>query len=337
MLTYDIVKEFCLNNLDIPKEHRNHKINARCPFCGGSTRSKIRKSLWVTYKDDEDVCIFHCFRCNEGGGFYKLYAFIEKISEKEARERFESTEAALEYVKNNLLKKTTIIIKNEEKEPKTFNWIKDYCFRSNEEGYAVNMALKRLSEFRKERLIPDWVDLFIAFKEPYTGRIIIPVYNENKDIIYFQARSLAKNPARKYLNPESDKTLKQDLSKHKEPLIVTEGLIDSFMLPNHGVPSLGSFISDEFLEYLFEKFKNVIIALDNDPAGYKNLNNIINESKYAYKLKYFLMPKGIEVKDLNELKTKNKDINIINFVIDNSFSKTALQVKLKLDNWRAPK
>jgi|WetSurMetagenome_2_1015567.scaffolds.fasta_scaffold02911_3 DNA primase len=337
MLSWEIIKEFCFKNLDQPKEHRSHKINARCPFCGDSKKSKIKKRLWVTFKDEEDICIFHCFNCNESGSFYKIYAFIENINEKEAREKFESTQVAIDHIKNTLLQRSPIIIKSEEKEIKNFNWIRDYCFKSDEEGYAVNIALKRLKEFRTERLIPDWVDLFIAFRDPYTGRIIIPIYNENKNIIYFQARSLAKNPTNKYLNPVADKILKQDLSKHKDPLIVTEGLIDSFMLPGHGVPSLGAFISDEFLEYLFQHSSDIIIALDNDSAGYKSLNRILNESKYAYKLKWFLMPKEYScINDLNKLKMLNNNINIIEFVIKNSVSTTTVKILLKLDTWRNP-
>jgi hypothetical protein len=335
MLNWEIVKEFCFKNLELPKEHRSHKINARCPFCGDSKKSKTKKRLWVTFKDDEDICIFHCFNCNASGNFYKLYAFIKKIDEKDARERFESTDVALQHIRNNLLNKTSITLENSSTESKLFNWIKDYCFVENENGYAATIALRRLKEFRRERLIPDWVKLFIAFKEPYTGRVIIPIYDEAHNIIYFQARSLAKNPQRKYINPTADKILKQDLSKCKEPLIVTEGLIDSFMLPEHGVPCLGSSISGEFLEYLFKSFSNIIIAFDNDAAGYKGLYKILEENKYAFQMQYFLMPKEHkDINDLNELKMKHKDINIITFVVDNSFSETKTRICLKLDTWR---
>jgi hypothetical protein len=336
MLNWEIVKEFCFKKLELPKEHRSHKINSRCPFCGDSKKSKTKKRFWIKFKDDENICIFHCFNCEVRGNFYKLYAFIEKIGEKDAREKFESTHIALQYVKNNLLNKTLITLENPDTEIKLFNWIKEYCFSKGENGYTATVALRRLEDFRKKRLIPDWVELFIAFKEPYTGRVIIPIYNENGDIIYFQARSLAKNPAIKYLNPEADKILKPDLSEHKEPLIVTEGLINSFMLPRHGTPCLGSSISDEFLKYLFSKFNDIIIASDNDKAGYKGLKKILNESIYASKLKYFLMPKEYkDINDLNELKMKKKnDINIIKFVIDNSFSETKVRICLKFDTWR---
>ena len=336
MLTWDQIKSVCLNNLDQPIIYHQHKINARCPFCGDSKKSLKKKRLWVTFREDEGVCIFHCFNCEESGTFYKLYAFIKGVTEKEAIDHFESVDAAISRVKDSLISNKSLITL-EQNESRNFNWIRDYCVDVDDTGYYATAALKRLEEFRKDRLIPEWVDLFIAYKEPYAGRVIIPVYNEAGDIIYFQGRSLAKNPTIKYRNPVADKILKQDLSKHKTPLIITEGLINAFMLPEHGVASLGSFISDDFLEYLYEKFQDVIIALDNDKAGYKSLLRLLTESKYGHRLRYFLMPKEYkDINDLNELKMKHKNINIIDFVISNSGSYLSTCIILKMDKWRSP-
>jgi len=105
------------------------------------------------------------------------------------------------------------------------------------------------------------------------------------------------------------------------------------MLGNHGTCCLGAYISEEFIEKIRDK--KLIIALDNDEAGYRALRDFIDLNKYSNSVKYFLMPDEFKkIKDLNELKITHFDINIVEFVLGNSYSKLQTEVKLKFDIWR---
>ena len=107
-------------------------------------------------------------------------------------------------------------------------------------------------------------------------------------------------------------------------IILTEGIIDAAMIEDRqGTCCLGATPSDEIFRSLFSLTnKGVILALDNpnmDESGKKELQKIIKNSKYGKMIKYFIMP-GTEIKDINQLKIKNPDKNIYDFILNNSFS-----------------
>lgn len=328
MLTWEHVKEWCFENLELAKEV-NDEINARCPFCGDSKKSKTKKRLWVKYEDGQGF--FHCFNCSESGNFYRLYAQIACVSIEEARSKFES----LGSVRQRLTKQPVAKIK-ENKEFKYFD-ILDDCFRENEEGYVASNAKRMLAAFRRERMIPNWVKLYYSFRGKYQNRIIIPIFNADGKVTYFQARRLpASSAGPKYKNPSAEKNIEFDLRDFKNPIILVEGLIDSFMLPGHGIPMLTASASDDLVNGLISKY-DLVMAFDNDRAGYKGLIKFMEKNEHASFIRYFLMPEQYKnIGDLNELRVKFKDINIIKFVLENSYSYLKTQVFLKTDKWRTP-
>ena len=88
-------------------------------------------------------------------------------------------------------------------------------------------------------------------------------------------------------------------------IIVTEGILDAMTIEDHqGTTCLGASISDAWLTELYKYTRaGIIIALDNDETGIMQLKKLLKESKFASKLKYFIMPDK-SIKDLNEFKMK---------------------------------
>ena len=191
-----------------------------------------------------------------------------------------------------------------------------------------------MKRFYINRQIPLRRNILVCHSGKYKNRFIIPVY-ENGIMVYFQGRSMNDYIEPKYLNPVVQKEsiiLNKEYFDPEKYIIITEGLIDAFMVENNqGTTCLGASISDDFLEKILCFSRKIIIALDNpsyDKSGCENYIKIIEESKYAKTLKYFFMPRE-NIKDLNELKVSNKQLNIYDYIVNNSLKHFKASITIK--------
>lgn len=98
-------------------------------------------------------------------------------------------------------------------------------------------------------------------------RIIIPSYNTNGKINYYEARSYINSVKPTYLKPDSPD--KKDIIFNVKninfnlPVYLVEGVFDMFPLIN-AVPMLGKSISEYLVSKLVEHNSKVIICLDED-------------------------------------------------------------------------
>jgi hypothetical protein len=328
MLTWDKAKEWCLEHLKSAEVTGDDKIHARCPICGDSKKSLSKKRLWVN--EYGDGFAFYCYNCNESGSFYKLFSIVMGVSKDEARSKFESLDSA----RTRLTKKPSTPKIKEPEDPEYFDDILKDCVEENEEGVMAAQATKMLRAFRGVRKIPDWVKLYFAYKGDYRNRIIIPIFNSEGRITYFQARLLpVSSIGPKYKNPKAKKNIQFDLIGFRSPIILVEGLIDSFMLPKHGIPMLTAVVPEGLINRLSDY--DIIIAFDNDKKGYEALRKFLEKDEHAAFVKYFLMPREFkELKDLNDIRIKFLDINIIEFVLQNSYSELKTKYFWSVDKWR---
>ncbi|GAF98816.1 unnamed protein product, partial [marine sediment metagenome] len=169
------------------------------------------------------------------------------------------------------------------------------------------------------------------------NRIIVPIFNENRNIIYFQARRIPNTMLDpKYDNPIAPKEL-CILNRHRfditKSIIVHEGLIDAFMVGDQGTSCLGKEISEDLLiELLKLTDKDVIIALDNDSEAYKALARFMKKNKYARKVKYFLYPDQFRGNDdINSIvRSEEQGINVYEMITQNSVSYSTAYTKLSI-------
>lgn len=329
MIEFEFVENFIKANFDNVKVRRN-RINCRCRFCGDSKISLSKARFNLTFYNSEKI-IYHCFNCEVSGSFTKLYALVKNITLDQAK--IELGLNSFSSVRDMVNGKAKV---EEEAVPGFHNYILVDCIpeENKEEGGIIGIYKKALLDFKKSRHIPENIRLYVAYKGKYAKRIIIPVFDEDDNIIYFQGRALSPKADRKYLNPVAEKSIIiPNLRSLESPVIITEGLLDSLMLGVHGTCCFGAHISEEFIERI--KDKKLIVALDNDEAGYRSLRDFLSLNKYSGSVKYFLMPEKFkEIKDLNELKITYFNIDVLNFVLEHSYSKLQTEVKLKFDTWR---
>lgn len=121
---------------------------------------------------------------------------------------------------------------------------------------------------------------------PRKFRIIIPSYNEENKINYYEARSYISSVKPTYLKPDSPN--KEDIIFNVKninfnlPVYLVEGVFDMFPVPN-SIPLLGKTISNLLVSKLVENETKVIICLDEDAK------------KDAYNLYFRLDGLGLDV------------------------------------------
>jgi hypothetical protein len=332
MIPYNLVQDFITQNLQ-GVTIKGMNFQARCPICGDSIKNPRKKRFNLRY-DDASSIYWNCFNCGKSGTFIDLYAHIKGINTKEAyrlikRQSFKDL--------GNAFVKSRKIVKPSVHKGEHFNELrKDWIGANDEPKSVVQSAFKaRLVVFMNKRCLPKSYPFYIAWGGCYKGRIIIPVFDGDNNIVYFQARSLEARPAQKYMNPDLTSKKVIIFNGHKfsrdQYIVVTEGPIDALCVGDQGTCCFGSSVDDVFLGKLLELTdKGVVIALDNDEEGQHGIKKIMAKSRYAKSLRYFNMPYE-DIKDLNQMVIDRPVDDLYKFVITNSYNHLEYVVREKVD------
>jgi len=341
MIDLDTVTRFMLENFEQVKISDGGKhFLARCRLCGDSKKNPYKKRFNMDWNNG--VPGWNCFNCNRHGNFYDLYSKLKGISYDDAKKELYKydKEKVKRYIKERTNRPVTKVKKKDDKE--TFNWIRSDVYERLESipenlGVMENMYLKKLEEFYNSRKIPYEYKIYIAYKGKYKNRIIIPIFDEDNNIIYFQARRIPKSGITpKYDNPVAPKEL-CILNRHRfdreKNIIIHEGLIDAFMVGKQGTSCLGKEISEELLFELIKLTdKKVIIALDNDSEAYKSLARFMKKNPMARKVNYFLYPKEYrDYDDINNIVRRSSvELDVYELITQNSVSYSTAYTKLSI-------
>lgn len=317
------------------KDGGNHFL-ARCPLCGDSKKNPYKKRFNLNWNNG--VPGWHCWNCGRHGNFIEIYSIMKGISyddaKKEIFQKWKKDDVERQYRNKSAFGKPK---EKKEVEEENFNWIRKKCYSIFDRKVdEKNRYINALRKFIISRKINIEYILYICYEGRYRNRIIIPIFNENRDIIYFQARRIPKTMLDpKYDNPIAPKEL-CILNRHRfdrtKSIIVHEGLIDAFMVGDQGTSCLGKEVSENLLiELLKFTDKDVIIALDNDSEAYKALAKFMEKNKYARKVKYFLYPAQFkEHDDINSIVRSNNVLNVYELITQNSVSYSTAYTKLSI-------
>ena len=123
----------------------------------------------------------------------------------------------------------------------------------------------------------------------YSGRIIIPSYDDSGELNYFIARSFYEDEKMKYKNPpvNRDVIVFENQINWNEPITLVEGAFDAFSVKRNVIPLLGKFLLSKLKNKIFEKgVKEITIMLDSDA--------IEDSTKHSE----WFMKNGIKVKNI---------------------------------------
>ena len=302
------------------KKVKNNLYNFRCPICGDSQKNK-NKTRGYLYQVKNNTN-FKCHNCGASmsfnnfiktldGTLHKQYT-MEKFKEGHTGKNFVVEAPKLEF-KKPVFKKSIDLPK-----ASTNQVAKEYLERRklNPDEFYYADRFKWWSNTQKQTFDT------IGRDEP---RIIIPLYDEDKNMIGFQGRALDKSP-NKYITimiqEEAPKIYGLETIDRKLPIYVVEGPFDSTFISN----SVALCGSDGDLGYL--EGSDTILVYDNEPRNreiVKRIGKCIDRNQ-----RVVIWPSGVVEKDINDMVLAGHEVE--SMIKLNTYS--GLQAKIKFNNWK---
>ena len=295
-------------------------FNFRCPICGDSQKHKNKaRGYFYQVKTNTN---YKCHNCGASMSFnnflkqidstlHKQYT-MEKFKEGFTGRNFVVDEPKLEFTKPVFRKKIDLP-------------------RASEVPVAKNYLEKRnldASQFYFAAKFKEWTN---TQKHTFDtigrdeSRIIIPMYDTDKNLIGFQGRSLGPNSV-KYitvmLQDEAPKLFGLDKIDDTKPIYITEGPFDSTFLEN-SVAMCGS-----DLDIGSFGWSSYIWVFDNEPRNreiIERINKTIDRGDQIV-----IWPSNIHEKDINDMVLSGHNVKSI--VESNTYS--SLQAKIKFNIWK---
>ena len=306
------------------KWQRATLANCRCPLCGDSQKNK-NKCRGYFYERDAR----YYYKCHNCGASTTVSGFLEKVNPalysefrlEWLKEKSGATQDIRGITNTNTAQKLASKVNVHRGKLKHVLRISEL-----EPNHAARIYLEN-------RLIPEskfddlfYTDDFAKVAEqvnPQTvlqkeARIVIPFYDDDKNIIGVQGRAL-DSKALRYITIKAsgqDRLFynldKVDVNKR---IYVTEGPFDSMFLPN-AVAMVGASKSISLPDKL--RMRDVVFCLDNEPRSVEIVNMMRN--LVAKEHKVFIPDNRLEQKDINEMILSGKTIeSIVDYIDENTY------------------
>ena len=294
--------------------------NFRCPICGDSQKHKNKaRGYFYQVKTNTN---YKCHNCGASLSFnnflkqidptlHKQYT-MEKFKDGFTGKNFVVEEPKLDFKKPVFTKKLDLPKASEI--PAAKNYLEKRKVDSTKFYYA--------SKFK------EWVNTqkkTFDYTKKDESRIIIPMYDTERNLIGFQGRSLVPNSV-KYitvmLNEEAPKVYGLDKINKGEIVYVVEGPFDSTFVSN-SVAMCGSDSSLACLEG-----SSIVYVYDNEPRNKEIVGRI--EKCIAKGEQVIIWPTMIGDKDINDMVLSGHDI--MSVLKSNTYS--GLEAQIKFNNWK---
>ena len=302
------------------KKVKNDLYNFRCPICGDSqkNKNKMRGYIYVVKNNTN----FKCHNCGASLSLnnlikkldttlHKQYT-LEKFKEGHTGRNFVVEEPVFQFKKPVFRKKLDLPKATENPDAREYLEKR----KLNPEKFYFADKFKQWTNSKKQTFDTIGRD---------ESRIIIPMYDRDKNLIGFQGRSLVPNSV-KYitvmLEDEAPKIYGLETIDEKLPIYVVEGPFDSTFVDN----SVALCGSDGDLGYL--EGSDTILVYDNEPRNREIVGRI--ERCIERNQKVVIWPSNIIEKDINDMVLAGHDV--MSMLKLNTYS--GLEAKLKFNTWK---
>ena len=302
------------------KRVKSDLYNFRCPICGDSQKNKNKaRGYFYIVKNNTN---FKCHNCGASLSFnnflkkvdatlHKQYT-LEKFKEGHTGRNFVTEEPVFEFKKPVFRKKLNLPKASEDTDARKYLENR----RINPKKFYFADTFKRWVNTQKQTFDTIGRD---------ESRIIIPMYDRDKNLIGFQGRSLIPNPV-KYitvmLDEEAPKIYGLETINEELPIYVVEGPFDSTFVDN----SVALCGSDGDLGYL--KGSDLIFVYDNEPRNREIVGRI--ERCIERNQRVVIWPNHIVEKDINDMVLSGHDV--MSVLKLNTYS--GLEAKIKFNTWK---
>ena len=302
------------------KRVKSDLYNFRCPICGDSQKHK-NKARGYIYQVKNNTN----FKCHNCGSSMSLNNFLktmdttlhkqytlEKFKEGHTGRNFVVEEPTFTFTKPVF--KTKLDLPKASENPAARRYLEKR--KLNPEKFYFTDSFKRWTNTKKRTFDTIGRD---------ESRIIIPLYNQDKDLIGFQGRSLVPNSV-KYitvmLDDEAPKAYGLDTIRTDAPVYVTEGPFDSTFIPNAiAMCGADADISSWGID-------NAVWIYDNEPRNREIVNRINKTIDLGESV--VIWPNGLEQKDINDMVLSGHDV--VSMIKLNTYS--GLEAKVKFNSWK---
>ena len=302
------------------KKVKNDLYNFRCPICGDSqkNKNKMRGYIYVVKNNTN----FKCHNCGASLSLnnlikkldttlHKQYT-LEKFKEGHTGRNFVVEEPVFQFKKPVFRKKLDLPKATENPDAREYLEKR----KLNPEKFYFADKFKQWTNSKKQTFDTIGRD---------ESRIIIPMYDRDKNLIGFQGRSLVPNSV-KYitvmLEDEAPKIYGLETINEKLPVYVVEGPFDSTFVDN----SVALCGSDGDLGYL--EGSDTILVYDNEPRNREIVGRIGRCIERNQKV--VIWPSNIIEKDINDMVLAGHDV--MSMLKLNTYS--GLEAKLKFNTWK---
>ena len=302
------------------KRVKPNLFNFRCPICGDSQKHKNKaRGYFYQYKTDTN---FKCHNCGASSTFsnflkgidptlYKQYIF-EKFQTRNTGKGSIFEEPKFEFKKPVFRKKLDLPKASEVK------IAKEYLEKRKLDPSKFYFAYKFKEWANTQKQTFDTIGRD-------ESRIIIPLYDTEKNLIGFQGRSLGPNSV-KYItvmiNEDAPKIYGLDKIDNEKPIYIIEGPFDATLVQN-GVAMCGS-----DLDIRSFGWSDYIYVYDNEPRNREIVNRIAKTIDGGNKV--VIWPTSIVEKDINDMVLGGH--NVMSVLESNTYS--GLKAKVKFNNWK---
>ena len=302
------------------KRVKSDLYNFRCPICGDSQKHKNKARGYIYQVKNNSN-----FKCHNCGASMSLNNFLktidttlhkqytlEKFKEGHTGRNFVAEEPTFTFKKPIFKKKLDLPKASEDADARRYLEKR----KLNPEKFYFTDSFKRWTNTKKQTFDT------IGRDEP---RIIIPMYNQDKDLIGFQGRSLVPNSV-KYitvmLDDEAPKAYGLDTIRTDAPVYVTEGPFDSTFIPN-AIAMCGA-----DADISSWGIGNAVWIYDNEPRNREIVNRINKTIDLGESV--VIWPSGLEQKDINDMVLAGHDV--VSMIKSNTYS--GLEAKVKFNSWK---
>ena len=302
------------------KRVKDNLYNFRCPICGDSQKNK-NKTRGYIYQVKNNTN-FKCHNCGASMSFNNFVKTIDPTLHKQyTLEKFKDGHTGRNFVvEAPKLEFTKPVFKKSINLPKASS---DPVAKE----YLVNRKIDPDKFYFADKFM-EWTNTQKRTFDTITrdeSRIVIPMYDVDKNLIGFQGRALGKSFT-KYitvmLDEEAPKVYGLDGIDKTSPVYITEGPFDSTFVRN----SIAMCGADGDISNW--GIINPVWVYDNEPRNREIVERIRKTIDTGDSI--IIWPTNIEQKDINDMVLAGHDV--MSMLKLNTYS--GLQAKIKFNNWK---